>query len=107
MNHFRVCADTDKERGQRVPEVVEAKPSWVISRENPRTSTDPSVSKIIKSALNSPVEVLGALKVVQVPGMVMFLQQNWKRLPVACDDLSEPHATFIPTRICAVVLRAA
>ena len=84
-----------------MPEVVEAKPSWVISRENPRTSTDPSVSKIIKSALNSPVEVLGALKVVQVPG------QNWERLHVACDDLSEPHATFIPTCVCSVVLRAA
>jgi hypothetical protein len=27
LNHFGICPDTDKEAGQRVPHVVEAKPA--------------------------------------------------------------------------------
>ena len=34
LNHFWVCADTDEEGCQRVPQVVEAKPALIVSREN-------------------------------------------------------------------------
>ena len=35
LNDFRVCADTDQEGCQRMPQVVEAKPAGVVGRENP------------------------------------------------------------------------
>jgi hypothetical protein len=57
--------------------------------------------------LNSPVEVFGALKVVQLPGMVMFLQQTGKGYPWLAMICHEAQAMFILTCVCSVVLRAA